>query len=220
MKGRLMDLIFPPRCVLCGHGLRGTSRLCPDCAAELRQCGRAQGARPVAGCADTDAALLYRGKVRRALIACKFQDKPALGAWGGGLVAACLLRHRPAWQPDLVTFVPTTLGHWWKRGFNLSHLLAREAARRCGLPCVRTLRRRWFARSQLSMQGDAARRQNAARAYFPGNHVQLAGKRVVLVDDILTSGATAAACAALLRQMGAAEVYFLCLAKTPSYAKK
>lgn len=162
MRSRLMDLLFPPRCVLCRHGLTGKGPLCPDCAADIRQSYRAQGARPVEGCKDTDAALLYRGKVRRALVACKFQDKPTLGAWGGGMVAACLLRHQPDWKPDLVTFVPTTLGHWWKRGFNLSRLLAREAAKRCGLPCVPTLRRRWFARSQLRMQGEAARWHNAA----------------------------------------------------------
>ena len=146
MRSRLMDLLFPPRCVLCRHGLTGKGPLCPDCAADIRQSYRAQGARPVEGCKDTDASLLYRGKVRRALVTCKFQDKPTLGAWGGGMVAACLLRHQPDWKPDLVTFVPTTLGHWWKRGFNLSRLLAREAAKRCGLPCVPTLRRRWFAR--------------------------------------------------------------------------
>ena len=110
MRSRLMDLLFPPRCVLCRHGLTGKGPLCPDCAADIRQSYRAQGARPVEGCKDTDAALLYRGKVRRALVACKFQDKPTLGAWGGGMVAACLLRHQPDWKPDLVTFVPQRSG--------------------------------------------------------------------------------------------------------------
>ena len=67
MRSRLMDLLFPPRCVLCRHGLTGKGPLCPDCAADIRQSYRAQGARPVEGCKDTDAALLNRGKVRRPL---------------------------------------------------------------------------------------------------------------------------------------------------------
>ena len=50
MRSRLMDLLFPPRCVLCRHGLTGKGPLCPDCAADIRQSYRAQGARPVEGC--------------------------------------------------------------------------------------------------------------------------------------------------------------------------
>lgn len=220
MKNRLFDLLFPPRCVLCHAGLTGSGCLCPQCAQEVRERYRVDGGRLVEGCTDSAAALLYLDKVRRVLISCKYHDKPGLGQWGGGLVAACLLRRMPDWQPDLITYTPTTLGHWWKRGFNLAHVLAKHAAARTGLPCVRTLRRSWFGKSQLRMKDVAARRRNADRTYAPIRSLDLTGKRVVLVDDVLATGSTAASCVAMLRQMGASEVFFLCLSQTPTSAKK
>lgn len=217
---KLFDLFFPPRCVLCHTGLTGSGLLCPSCAQEVRERYRAGQGKPVEGASDSAAALLYLDKVRRVLISCKYHDKPTLGKWGGGLVAASLLRKLPDWQPDLITYAPTTLGHWWKRGFNLAHVLAKHAAVRSGLPCVRTMRRSWFGKSQLRMKDAAARRQNANRTYAPIRGCDLSGKRVVLVDDVLATGSTAASCVDILRQMGASEVFFLCLAQTPTSAKK
>ena len=217
---KLFDLFFPPRCVLCHTGLTGSGLLCPVCTQEVRERYRTDQGKPVEGASDGAAALLYLDKVRRVLIDCKYHDKPTLGKWGGGLVAASLLRRLPDWQPDLITYAPTTLGHWWKRGFNLAHVLAKHAAARSGLPCVRTMRRSWFGKSQLRMKDAAARRQNANRTYAPIPGCDLTGKRVVLVDDVLATGSTAASCVDILRQMGASEVFFLCLAHTPTSAKK
>lgn len=217
--GRLFDLLFPPRCALCRKGLDHSGMLCPDCARAVADSYRPQQGKPVQGCDDSAAALVYRDQVRRMLISCKYGDRPALGAWGGSMTADCLAQHLSDWNPDLVTYTPTTLGHWWKRGFNLAQVLARRAAQQAGLPCVRTLRRDWFGRSQLKMHGADERRSNAQKTYRPARHVDLTGKRVVLVDDILATGATASICAAALRQMGASAVFFLCLAQTPSSAK-
>lgn len=212
---RLLDLLFPPRCVLCRSGMTGEGQVCPDCTAELRvQRERVRRTGRVAGCTQAAAALPYAGKVRHVLLSCKYGQKMTIGAWGGGEVAACLMRYMPDWKPDCITYVPTTLGHWWKRGFNLSSVLANVAAKRCHLPCITTLRRTWFARSQLKTNSAAARRENAAHNYFPRKGLDLTGKRIVLVDDVWTSGATAEACAMILREMGAAEVYFVSLAKS------
>lgn len=217
---RILNLLFPPRCVLCKRGVEGEAEICSDCAAELQTHYQTRTGEQIAGCTQTMAALLYRGKVRRALVTCKYGQKMVIGRWGGGQIAACLLRRKSEWKPDLVTYVPTTLGHWWKRGFNLSKVFAREAAKQCGLPCVSTLHRKWFAKSQLKTHSAQGRRENAVRTYFPRKGCDLAGKRIILVDDILTSGATASACAMILRGMGAAEVFFVSLARTPNNWKK
>lgn len=217
---RLLNVLFPPRCVLCRHEVTGGAQICPDCAAELQAQYEVRQAERVSGCTQTASALLYKGKVRRALVTCKYGQKLVIGRWGGGQIAACLLRHMPDWKPDLITYVPTTLGHWWKRGFNLSKVFACEAAKRCDLPCVSTLHRKWFAKSQLKTHSAEGRRENAVRTYFPRRGCDLTGKRIVLVDDILTSGATASVCATILREMGAAEVFFVSLAKTPNNREK
>ncbi|MBS5145680.1 MAG: ComF family protein [Butyricicoccus pullicaecorum] len=217
---RLLNVLFPPRCVLCRCEITGEAQVCPNCAEELQGQYQVRQREQVAGCTQTVSALCYRGKIRRALVTCKYGKKMVIGKWGGGQIAACLLRCMPEWKPDLITYVPTTLGHWWNRGFNLSKVFALETAKQCGLPCVSTLHRKWFAKSQLQTHSMQSRRENAVRAYFPRKGCQLTGKRIVLVDDVLTSGATASTCAAILREMGAAEVFFVSLAKTPNNREK
>lgn len=209
-----MDLLFPPRCVLCGQPIKGKGQVCIPCAADVRTKYQVKENIYVEGCTQVRAAVAYKGRVRHVLLRCKYGQRVSIGRWGGGQVAACLLRNQPEWKPDLVTYVPTTLGHWWKRGFNLSKVLAQETARRVGLSCQSTLRRKWFGRSQLSQQNREERLDNARSNYFPRNSVDLTGQRIVLIDDVLTSGATASVCAEILRKMGAREVYLICLAKT------
>ena len=111
--------------------------------------------------------------------------------------------------------IPVPL-HWrrqWERGFNQSDLLARAIARRCGIPVVRALRR---ARATVAQAGlsNTARRQNVAAAFGcrPGARA-LAGKRVLLIDDVMTTGSTAAACARALKRAGVAKVALLTVAR-------
>lgn len=217
---RLLNLLFPPRCVLCRGEITGEMQICSNCAEELQGQCQVRQREPVEGCTQAVSVLLYQGKVRRALLTCKYGKKMVIGKWGGGQIAACLRNDIPEWKPNLITYVPTTLGHWWNRGFNLSKVFAVETAKQCGLPCVSTLHRKWFAKSQLKTHSMQGRRENAACAYFPRKGCHLMGKRVLLVDDVLTSGATASTCAAILREMGADEVFFISLVKTPNNREK
>lgn len=215
----ILDLLFPPRCVLCGRGI-DHGLICSDCVQALHRDESMPIRLSVPGFDDAYAAVRYHGRVRGALVRCKYGHGIAIVRWGGGMTAACLLQCQSAWKVDLVTYVPTTLAHWWKRGFNLSKQLARYTACRCALPYCRTLRRAWFGASQLKQKGRVARMENAQRTYSPGNRMNLAGHRVVLIDDVMTTGATAMVCAAALRQMGAQAVYLVCLATTGTGGKK
>jgi ComF family protein len=116
---------------------------------------------------------------------------------------------------DLVTAVPL---HWrrrWQRGFNQAELLAREIARRSGIPFGRTLRRLRATAAQAGLS-NTARRRNVAAAFactrIP-RAVALEGRRVLLVDDVMTTGSTAAACARALKSAGAARVSLLTVAR-------
>lgn len=123
------------------------------------------------------------------------------------LLAAALPRHE---RLDCVVPVPL---HWrrrWERGFNQAELLARGIARKWHIPVVRALRRVRHTPTQTSLS-NTARRKNVTAAFACRR--ALAGQRVLLIDDVLTTGATAAVCAAALRRSGAARVVLLTAAR-------
>jgi ComF family protein len=111
--------------------------------------------------------------------------------------------------------VPAPLHWWreWRRGFNQSGLLAREVSRRCGVPVVRALRRVRATSVQAGLS-HTARRRNVAGAFRVSRAAQMvAGRTVLLIDDVMTTGSTAAACAAELKRAGAARVALLAVAR-------
>jgi ComF family protein len=111
---------------------------------------------------------------------------------------------------DAITPVPL---HWmrqWRRGFNQSELLAHEIARRSGIPLLPALRRVRPTHAQAGLS-NTGRRRNVTAAFSctrPGRSA-LEGKRILLVDDVMTTGATGAACALVLKRAGAKRVALL-----------
>ncbi len=127
----------------------------------------------------------------------------------GELLAAALPRDE---RIDAVVPVPL---HWrrrWTRGFNQAELLARGIARRCGVPVLPALRRVKNTTTQTGLS-NTGRRQNVAGAFRLRRGQAVAGKRLVLVDDVMTTGSTAAVCAAVLRRAGAARIMVLTAAR-------
>jgi ComF family protein len=113
-------------------------------------------------------------------------------------------------QFDMVTAVPL---HWrrrWQRGFNQSELLGKTIARLRGIPSVNVLRRGAATRAQAGLS-NAQRRENVAGAFRARRRV--AGLRILLIDDVMTTGATAGACARALKKAGAKSVSLLALAR-------
>jgi competence protein ComFC len=111
--------------------------------------------------------------------------------------------------------VPMPL-HWfkqWQRGFNQADLLAREIGRKWGVPVRHVIRRRRATSPQAGLT-NAKRRANVRGAFRVARGKPLQGMRVLLVDDVVTTGATASACARVLKRAGAAHVALLALART------
>ncbi len=127
----------------------------------------------------------------------------------GRLLALALPRDRAF---DVIVPMPL---HWrkrWQRGFNQSELLAREIGRRSNVPVKNELRRVRFTSAQAGLT-NAKRRLNVSGAFRSRKKNSLAGKRVLLVDDVMTTGASAAACARALKLAGAGQVTVLTLAR-------
>jgi ComF family protein len=152
----------------------------------------------------------YEGTLRELIHLYKYGGIRTLWQPLAGLLAAALPLDESF---DAVTPVPL---HWrrrWQRGFNQSELLAREIARRRGVPVVAALRRVRPTRTQAALS-NTERRRNVAAAFGCRRGAQtLPGRRVLLIDDVMTTGSTAAACARALKQAGAAKVVLLTLAR-------
>jgi ComF family protein len=229
----IVDLVFPPRCPLCGEGLAAQSGLCARCWGELAipgepccaSCQRpfAQGMAAGSICAPClaspprhdgiAAGTLYNDASRRLVLAYKHGHRIALAPLLARIIAARLASEvGPGW-----CFVPVPLHRWrlWSRGFNQSALLARELAGLRGGEVMVDALLRTRATPVLGGLGKAARARalSGAVKVNPRDGGSLRGARIVLVDDVLTSGATSDACVRILKRAGAEKVVIACFAR-------
>jgi ComF family protein len=201
---RLLDLFFPDRCVACG---RIGALLCERCRATLRPYPPEA---PPDGLDGVAVACLYGGVLRKAIHRMKYSRLRRVAAPLGDLLADHLLA---APQPaDALMAVPLHAGRLAERGFNQSEELAARIAHRTGLPLVPGLERCRDTGHQASL-GRRARKGNVEGAFIWAVHAPPPA-RVLIVDDVLTTGATLAACADALRAAGTREVRAVALARS------
>jgi len=152
----------------------------------------------------------YEGALRRLIHLFKYDGIRTLA----GPLAEFMLAALPR-QERFDAIVPMPL-HWrrrWQRGFNQAKLLAEAVSRRTGIPVLEAARRRRATPPQAGLS-HAERRRNVAGAFTVRPRVRLEGRRLLLIDDVFTTGATAGACAAALKRAGAERVCLLALART------
>ena len=155
----------------------------------------------------------YEGPLRKLIHLYKYSSVKTLARPLGDLLAAALPRDE---RFDVITPVPLHWRRQWRRGFNQSELLARDIARRTGVPVVNALQR---VRPTLTQAGlsNTGRRRNVAKAFRCRAGARwvrrIQGKHILLIDDVMTTGSTAAACALALKRAGATRVALLTVAR-------
>lgn len=229
----LVDLVFPPRCPLCGHAIGEQTGLCLSCWSQLvipgAPCCAAcqipldtaavEGALSCLACladppqhAGIAAGTLYNEPSRKLVLALKHGGRIALAPFMAGLIAARL----PPFEGEWVV-VPVPLYRWriWRRGYNQAALLACELAARTQQPLMVDALRRTKQTPSLGGLGRNERKKVLAGAIAinPSAARNIAGRNVILVDDVLTSGATSDACVRVLRKAGATQVVIACFAR-------
>lgn len=206
-----VDLLFPPRCVICA-GLTGLNEsICPDCARALGPTGgRArQAVELTEGCYSP---FFYEEPLRASFLRYKFGGRRHYARVYGKWMADCLLGQGETGF-DLITWAPLSRLRRWRRGYDQAELLAREIGSHLNLPVAPTLRKA-HRRPLSQLKGEKSIR--AARilgAYSLRSGADVAGKHILLVDDIVTSGATLSECARVLKAAGAAGIVCVTLAR-------
>ena len=198
----LLDLLYPPKCPFCGRVLeRGEEGWCASCQQDLPWT-EPGGGKAVEGCAACLSPLWYRDGAREGMHRYKFGGGRGHARLFGELMAQCL-RDRWDGPVDLITWAPLHPKRKKERGYDQAELLAQRVGGLTGLPVESTLEKHRATAVQSQTEGDEARKANVRGAYRALPGLDLTGKRVVLVDDVATSGATLAECAAALRAAGA-----------------
>jgi len=230
----LFSLVFPSDCRICGGVLSTLSRLpvCADClkrpeplsanffcvicrtpfqnAFPLDAEGRCGICRH--GLSGFDAAYCfgaYEGVLRDLIHLYKYGRVRTLARPLGDLMASALPRDE---RFDGIAPIPLHWRRQWQRGFNQSMLLARSLSARTAIPVIDALRRAHSTATQAGLS-NTARRHNVSGAFHCRRPDAVAGKRILLIDDVMTTGSTAAACAVALKRAGAKRVALLTLAR-------
>jgi len=229
--GPLVDFVYPPRCPLCGEGIASGPGLCAQCWSELELPGEpacTSCQTPLASAAQESvcgacrafppdhagisAAAMYNEGARQLVLRFKHGKRIGLAQLMGRLIAG-RLANAPA--DALLVPVPLHRTRLWMRGFNQAALLAHAVARHTGHAVMVDALKRTRATPMLGGLGRAerAKMMRASIAATRKGAVAVRGRDVILVDDVLTSGATSAACTRALLDAGARSVRIACFAR-------
>lgn len=214
----LLQLLFPPKCILCGRLLdfRETD-LCQTCRVDGPECIQTRVKFPFL---DTWTAVWhYEGLVRKSIHRFKFRGRRHYAKGYGKLLAMKLAQQHPEGF-DILAWVPTGNLRKLTRGYDQVELLAEAVGSELGVTPVPLLKKIRNNRPQSSIKGESQRRANVLGAYRVIDPEKVRDKRIVLLDDVITTGATAGECARVLLTAGAEEIYFGAVACARHKTKK
>lgn len=207
----ILDLVYPPKCLLCGQIMDSSDEsLCRNCT--HKDLPEYTALPPEIPHFDVCVPVFYyQDEIRDAILRYKFQG---LQNYDRQFVKwmAVLVRDKLAGKYDLISWVPCSFLRKWKRGYDQSELLAKKLAKELDVSAVRTLRKVRHNPKQSRAKSVAQRRANVLEAYRPWKPEQFRGKRILLIDDVLTTGATLSECGKTLRLAGAGKLVCAVLA--------
>ena len=205
LKDRIAGLLFPPKCVLCGGLLEADELdLCHTCRIEGPECPVSRIRLPFL---DSWVAVWhYEHTARRSLLRYKFRGYRSYASCYGRLLAMKLQQEHPEGF-DCLTWVPISVLRKLTRGFDQVELLAKTVGSELGMEPTPLLRKIRHNRPQSGISGQAQRRANVLGVYKVIHPEQIPGMRILLLDDIITTGSTAGECARVLLTAGAKEVH-------------
>lgn len=209
----LLDLLYPPRCAFCREllpeGERGICRFCEKKLPYVLPETPGQRFKNIENCVSP---LYYEGAVRDSLHRYKFSSLTAYADIYSEFMGKCIDENRISC--DIITWIPLSRRRLRKRGYDQAELLARLIAKRQGFDCIRLLKKRRDNPPQSGTGSPEKRRANVKGIYFCIEPELVKGKTILLIDDIVTTGATLSEAAGVLKKAGASAVYCATVARS------
>ena len=216
MIKRFLRLIFPPKCLFCRKVLLNTETdLCHSCRGNIIDFPTAKI--KFSFVAGWTALWYYNGDPRNSVLRYKFRDLRNYAPRYGKLLSMGILQSTLP-KCDFITWVPVSAMRKFSRGFDQVELIARATGKEMKMPVVSTLKKIRNTPPQSGIRDASARRANVLGAYKVKPKADVEGKRILLLDDVITTGSTISECAKMLLLAGAKEVY--CAALAASSAEK
>lgn len=206
------DLLYPPRCMLCRRLMENSVKpVCGRCSVDLPEFDGPL--KKVPYFEKTVAPFFYEEPIRDAVLRFKFRGMQKYAAQFAAWMAIWV-RDKLDGEYDLVSWVPCSKRRRWQRGFDQAELLAKALAAELGMEAVSTLKKVKNNRKQSKTGSAAKRRANVLGVYQAVKPEDISGKRILLVDDVLTTGATLSECGKVLRMAGSGNLVCAVIAAT------
>ena len=209
----LLDLFFPPRCIFCRSLLqKGEHAICTKCKSALPFASEAEAVQSGGSFSKCVSTFLYEGDVRASFLRYKFSGRTNYAGAYGKIMAETVRKYLPD-SYDLITWVPLSAKRLKKRGYDQAMLLAMSVALELDDVAVETLRKVEDRPAQSGLVGSQARRDNVKGVYQVSVPELVYQKRILLIDDIITTGSTLSECAQELKFAGAKDVVCVTFAR-------
>lgn len=208
----LLELFYPTKCSFC-HKLMGDSgkKVCRRCLESLPLTPKGAQLQKFPFLAACASPLYYEGDVRASLLRYKFHHLTAYAHIYAEFMAKCIDEN--GISCDIITWVPLSRRRLRKRGYDQARLIAQELSQIYGLECCRLLKKTKHNPAQSGTGSAEKRRANVSGVYAAAAHEKIRGRRILLVDDIVTTGSTLSECARVLLMAGAENVWAATVAR-------
>ena len=210
---KALGFIFPPKCIFCGKIMPPNADIdiCEGCFGSIPFAEEIMLRQPVEermrdGCDEIICICRYEGIIKDSLIRCKFYNKPSYCRTFGRLMAEKAKKVLDAQRFDMIAAIPLHKDRENERGYNQSFLISKELSRRTGIPEMSRLLSRVRRTDSQSLLAKNERLINVKDAFRVNDGGKIKGKTIILIDDIMTTGATLNECGRVLKEAGAEKV--------------
>ncbi|MBQ2825474.1 MAG: ComF family protein [Clostridia bacterium] len=209
-KRKLLAVFFPERCPYCGDVIKPLDIACEDCKEEMTS---DKIITQIAGIYEVLSPFPYDGKYKDAILKIKFGKRKQFAPQLADIMAESLKKYKDVSQFDVITFVPLHKDTLKNRGFNQSELLARYLSEKLNIPCETLLKKTKKNKPQHKLLA-RERKKNVEGVFGCTDKKLIKKRRILLVDDIVTTGLTLSECIKVLKSNGAEEIFCITFAKS------